>query len=93
MGQKPKRSRRESSFRWAHQFVLNHKKHTDALTEKFEISYPFLAMADADETPVNIICFDGGGMKGTPQHGVINFCFMVHCACMIDFVVICKRLY
>jgi len=34
------------------------------LIEKFEVSYPKLAVADPNETPVNILCLDGGGMRG-----------------------------
>jgi len=34
------------------------------LLEKFEVSYPKLAVADPNETPVNILCLDGGGMRG-----------------------------
>ena len=62
---KQKKNRRESSFRWAHQFLRKHEKHSDVLIKKFEMSYPKLAVADPEETPVNILCLDGGGMRGT----------------------------
>ena len=61
---KRKQNRRESSFRWANEF-RKHEEHTNVLLEKFEVSYPKLAVADPNETPVNILCLDGGGMRGT----------------------------
>ena len=64
MEQKVKMNRRESSFRSAHEFFRNNEKHTNSLVDKFELTYPIQAVADADETPVNILCLDGGGMKG-----------------------------
>jgi len=64
MEQKLKKNRRKSSFRSANQFFRNNEKHASSLADKFELSYPIQAVADADETPVNILCLDGGGMRG-----------------------------
>ena len=62
---KQKNNRRGSSIRWAHQFS-KHAKHSNMLLKKFEVTYPKLAvLVDPNETPVNILCLDGGGLRGT----------------------------
>ncbi len=55
---------RQESFHWAHQFIRKREQHKNMLTEKFQVSYPKLAVVDPKKTPVNILCLDGGGMRG-----------------------------
>ena len=45
-------------------FMRKTEENTNALAGKFELSHPDLAVADVDEAPVNILCLDGGGMRG-----------------------------
>ena len=54
---------RISTFHWIkHLFNMedNHKK----ILEEFESSYDLSDDIDLEAPPVNIICFDGGGLKG-----------------------------
>ena len=64
--------RRASVMGWSRQFMGNKGlRHTDIL-EAFEKSYLELAADDeqiidldpANSKPINILCLDGGGMKG-----------------------------
>jgi len=47
-------------------FIRKTEENTIALAGKFESSSPYLAvdLADVDEMPANILCLDGGGMRG-----------------------------
>ena len=54
---------RFSTALWVEQFTRKSKSHKELLIKRFEESYPSHSV-DPGERPVNILCLDGGGMKG-----------------------------
>ncbi len=56
-------SRRASTFEWLSKAQERHRNH-EAMIEKFEEYYNQAHEVDPNQKPVNILCFDGGGLKG-----------------------------
>ena len=77
--------RRFASVRgWSRQFMEDKGLHHIDILEAFEESYLELAADDEQQIsdldpenskPINILCLDGGGMKGKPSSVALSFAY------------------
>ena len=51
------------SLAWAHQGIFRYDENNEMLLERFEEIYQDYDV-DPEAEPINILCFDGGAMRG-----------------------------
>ena len=61
--QRDNSKRRVSTFNWISKGQERHRNHENII-DQFENCYNHGDEIDHNQKPVNILCFDGGGMKG-----------------------------